>query len=422
MNEFRVIQKQYPVGQGGLHLTQLIRNSEQNHRFSFVYDCGGMGSPTALKRQMSMLRNALRVENGNRHIDLMAISHLHRDHINGFEMLVGATSLRIGTLLLPHYDEIDIALILASAAADGATLSELTTIDDALRNSERYFRERGVQQIRFVAPDEGEGGDSIAPEPPDLPEGGTIVSETGWVLKFVPSGTKSTVTRVVLINSQTGAKNAAWQFLPYARRQTPSTSGHRDRLKLKSDIESLLKKFGGGLKPLNFPQQNAKDVIAGLVNAYKYYFLERSWNPISLTLASGTTYKWCDFTCMCIRDYCFSGWPIRHDAAKGLFWMHTGDAVLCGSDGSAWSKYFNSILPLVKVFQAPHHGSRKNLDVTTVAKLLSHCDISYATCRNNDPKHPHPNIRQDLNSHGLELLEITQYPHSEFVTLTVFWS
>jgi hypothetical protein len=418
VSHFLAVQKQFPIGQGGLHLTQLFRYPGENNPFSFVFDCGGCGSPAALKRQMSMLRKVLRVEKGVRHIDLMAISHLHRDHINGFELLVGATSLTIGTLLLPHYDEADIALILANAAADGASLEELTTLDDALRNPERWFGDRGVQQIRFVTP--SEGGDGIGVEPPDTPEEGAVIFGTSWVIKFTPREEKSSLSRVTLASSQTGPNSVFWQFMPYARRQTPSTAGHGDRATLKQDVDRLLPSSVNGPPLLNIARQNAKKLIADLGDAYRRYCPERSWNPISLTLASGTSHNSYGYNCcyMRRRDFDSHCWHGRHDAYKGQFWMHTGDAALCGKDGMAWSNYFNKVLPLTTVFQAPHHGSRNNLDVTTVAKLPLQRAIAYATCRNNDRKHPHPTIRTDVNARGLELLEITQSPHSEFVTFT----
>jgi hypothetical protein len=410
---FLAIQKQFPVGQGGLHLTQLFRCPGDNNPFSFVYDCGGEGSTAALKRQMSMLRNALRLEKGVRHIDLMAISHLHRDHINGFEMLVGATSLTIGTLLLPHYDETDIALVLASAAADGVTAAELAAIEDVLRNPERWFTERGVRQIRFVTPDDGEGGDGIVPEPPDDLAEGTAISETGWVLKFIPQGKTVSVARIILTNRQTGVNSVVWQFMPYARRQKPAPASPGDRTQLKRDVDLLLQRSGNGFRPLNIAPQNAKVLLAGLTKAYLKYCPRGSWNPISLTLASGTTLK---NLYLQMDSFHFYHWYACYEPRQGSFWMHTGDAMLSGGDGAAWLKYFKRILELATVFQAPHHGSRKNLDGTTVSSLPGACTIAYATCRNIDPNHPHPTVRNDLNAHGLELLEITQDPHSEFVT------
>ena len=74
-----------PVGQGFFH-AGWVGFQEAEERFFYVYDCGAMNKfASARDREIKKL-NAL-VGEGAR-LDLLVISHMHADHVNGIDALV----------------------------------------------------------------------------------------------------------------------------------------------------------------------------------------------------------------------------------------------------------------------------------------------------------------------------------------------
>src|SRR5260370_42272693 len=130
---------QFTVGQGGLHLAQL-RTSMKRHRcsrakpVSIMFDCGGVGSPPALSRCLSTVRLALPLKTGRRGLDLLVLSHLHSDHVNGFLQFVQGVTLSIDRLMIPHYDDDDRLVLLAQVAAQTANIDLIIQTDQSTAN------------------------------------------------------------------------------------------------------------------------------------------------------------------------------------------------------------------------------------------------------------------------------------------------
>lgn len=85
----------HPVGQG-LFYTGVIRRG--NESFIFVYDCGGSGKDlvaSVVKRFIDSLRG--------KKIDLLVLSHLHEDHINGIESILKELEPG-GNIVIPYVD------------------------------------------------------------------------------------------------------------------------------------------------------------------------------------------------------------------------------------------------------------------------------------------------------------------------------
>ena len=88
-----------PVGQG-LFYTGKIGN------FNLVYDCGELNGPNKIIDLIRDYKNRL----GSSRIDMLIVSHLHWDHVCGFEELMKNTQVRYVFLLTraitepEHYD------------------------------------------------------------------------------------------------------------------------------------------------------------------------------------------------------------------------------------------------------------------------------------------------------------------------------
>jgi beta-lactamase superfamily II metal-dependent hydrolase len=126
------------VGQG-LFYSAIIKNKETN--FTFVYDCGtSTGKKSAINKSIEDFRNI-----DPKRIDLLAISHFHKDHISHIPELI--KDFEIGTVLLPCVPP-QIRLLLASQY-------DKTTVDlrHLYGDPVGYFATKGAKQIiAFVPP------------------------------------------------------------------------------------------------------------------------------------------------------------------------------------------------------------------------------------------------------------------------------
>ena len=66
--------------------------------FSFVYDCGGTNKDT-IDNAVDCFLDSIR----DRKIDLLVLSHLHEDHINGIEKILGRLKPD-GKIVMPYLD------------------------------------------------------------------------------------------------------------------------------------------------------------------------------------------------------------------------------------------------------------------------------------------------------------------------------
>jgi hypothetical protein len=94
MRQFSVNRTQYPIGQGGFHYTE-IYDYWRELSFSVVYDCGGSDEEHRQK-----VINAFAAGVPKNH-DLLVISHLDLDHINGLPQLKKAGQ-SFSHVILPH--------------------------------------------------------------------------------------------------------------------------------------------------------------------------------------------------------------------------------------------------------------------------------------------------------------------------------
>lgn len=93
----------WAVGQGGFSMGSLYLNSTSQRRlYTYVYDCGS-DQLNALRREMGSARNHFDAsESGS--IDVVFLSHLDSDHVNGFDALCEAFNRQIDRVVLPYLD------------------------------------------------------------------------------------------------------------------------------------------------------------------------------------------------------------------------------------------------------------------------------------------------------------------------------
>ncbi len=90
------------VGQGLFYSGILNKKDSKSHAlFSFVYDCGTDSSMTFLESEIDSFK--LLLPTNEKKLDLLVISHLHDDHVNGVECLL--KDIKVDTVVMPYIDD-----------------------------------------------------------------------------------------------------------------------------------------------------------------------------------------------------------------------------------------------------------------------------------------------------------------------------
>ncbi len=154
MGKLEVDFKFHNVGQG-LFYTGRLKYGRAS--FNFVYDCGS--------EKTSLVKGAIDQEfRHNNHVDLLVISHLHKDHISGVPYL--SKKARINTVILPYLSPIErLAVTLQTPIAPREFYMFLA---DPIE----FLIENGVKRIVLIGGSEPDRKENWLPpfeRPPDLP-------------------------------------------------------------------------------------------------------------------------------------------------------------------------------------------------------------------------------------------------------------
>lgn len=189
------------VGQGLFYSGILSKKVNHKHNvFSFVYDCGTDSSTLFLQREIDDFKLLLPTTGISKHkkLDLLVISHLHDDHVNGLKYLL--KDIDVDTVVMPYInDNLELLARLESHSND-EFLQVFYTDPIA------WFVSNGVHRIFLIGSEEieGEQDDSLNYQPQD------ISVEQQSVLKIDNSGE----TEIVYFKNKTQVsyKDYCWEF------------------------------------------------------------------------------------------------------------------------------------------------------------------------------------------------------------------
>lgn len=191
------------VGQGlfysGLLSTRL---SSRHEIFSFIYDCGTNSPMSFLEREIDDYKLLLKTAKSgkNKKLDLLVISHLHDDHVNGLEYLL--KNVDVDTVVMPYASE-DIKFMARLESERDSDFLETFYIDPV-----GWFVSRGVRRIFLL------GSEEMFEERNDLSEVLDANEEDGVDVRNIRYIENVDGTRVIhLINNiLVNFKNVAWKF------------------------------------------------------------------------------------------------------------------------------------------------------------------------------------------------------------------
>ncbi len=129
------------VGQGLFYSGILNKKDSKSHAtFSFVYDCGTDSSMAFLKNEIDSFKQLLPTD--EKKLDLLVISHLHDDHVNGLEYLL--KGIKVDTVVMPYINDVlkSLPLVESSANSDFLRTFYLDPVN--------WFSLRGVRRVMLL--------------------------------------------------------------------------------------------------------------------------------------------------------------------------------------------------------------------------------------------------------------------------------
>jgi hypothetical protein len=420
--------RQHPVGQGGFHSAEVAVGKS---RFRYVYDCGSESKGT-------MAREIKRLSEGRSSppaaLDLLVLSHLHADHVNGVGRLL--KSHEVDRVLVPYLVHEERLVLLASACAEGRWSQSYHAL---VQDPVGWFRAESVDDVIFVLPSVEVRSTEDATEDPTEdamrrpmirdPDGtgepGELRPLSGMVApddamkgrypgvvgaSVVPPG------GVLILSS---GPWAVWALVPFTHPEPKLLAefvAAAERALRMPDLRAELTSEEGARKLRDALADRAKR--SALARAFKAVRPDQNLSSMSLYAGPAVAYD-----ARCSARFVVHGAGPECGADSGrLGWLATGDAPLASAArADRFEKFYGAFLPQVGTFVVPHHGSRKNFTGEVFKETLKPADWVVPVGVRNRHKHPDRALMNALRARGAER-RVTQRPGTEFVeVLSVVW-
>lgn len=194
------------IGQGLFYSGFLnLKDSKKHGVFSFVYDCGTDSNKLFLMREIQSFKLLLPSAGtlDEKRLDMLVISHLHDDHVNGLEYLLD--DVKVDTVVMPYIDDGLKSLPLIESAGNSDFLR--TFYLDPVR----WFASRGVRRILLLgAGDADLKGEGLSPGQPLNNDDSDIYVDPESVIRAGSIG--STSIMYLRNKSAVRCRKYCWEF------------------------------------------------------------------------------------------------------------------------------------------------------------------------------------------------------------------
>jgi hypothetical protein len=390
---------QFAVGHGGFHASSIKVCCDLTGRatrdtltqpaglntlldIAYVYDCGSE-HPEAFAKALKVYRETIAER-----LEILFVSHLHADHINGLDRLLGNKVPDI--VVLPYLDLEDIAAI-ALSDFEGSKFSG--SYRAYLGDPVSWWTSRGVRTVIFIEPDDG-GGTSLDLPIPTRPIGGgsdsgrrdfrqpqaRLVAVLRKPAGHVPPELKAADGRALGVRELPGPgllagsgshfrlewrydpqdnwHQADWYLVPYVHPVRDA-----QRTEFRTEILDHLKLQGAS--PAEFRARILVDLTSSkkakaLVDIYANHFSPSNHNAVSMSLYSGpaSSQRRSEVAENWISEWQFS--PHATGAVENG-WLSTGDSMLKQPKRrNPWRRFYSQLGEPIAALTLPHHGSNHN--------------------------------------------------------------
>lgn len=347
------------VGQGAFY-------TEEFSGFNVIYDCGtDTGGIKSINKEIST------VFNKNESIDIVFVSHFHRDHINGLQHLLSHCKVKFIVLpLLCDYQRIEVFF-------------ETYKLNSQFINDLILDPENAINQISsgtkviFVKPFDG-----ILKDP---------------MIEYIESTSSQVLESGVRIRSKNIDK---WEYIPFNFIDT----NRRQLLKEKLESSSI---NIGSVDHFKRAWQNSTKK-KNLIKAYKS--ITPNLNLSTMTIYSGP-----------LEDDCYRGrtcsdrplvellYPFVEPVNVGCLYLGDYEA----KDKSKWDSLeqaYKGIWDKIGTIQIPHHGSKENYNELLNSNPYIYSVISAGI--DNKHRHPHSYTTAKIIENKGILRQVTESPSS----------
>ncbi len=396
----------YGVGQGLFATGELSYGADEC--FRWVFDCGTDSGDALLRRRIREFRLLHPEASGERpSIDLVALSHFDRDHVNGLGELL--KRFRVGTLLLPYVPFSRRLLLAFDAGIDTGQ-----DMFDFFRAPVGYVANLpGARVDQFVFAMPPDGNETVArsgegPSLPDLDDGsyawrspsdetkGHLVDDgETQLLSSLRSDPSTDATIRFLPPGGRLLAHHMWEFVPY------------NDAKYSTKADAAFVQAVGPLRRALL-EASSPEVTSAAVDTlrahYDAQFGDSAWmrNAISLFLYSGPVVPLENdpTRCQCQyasadRDYCV-GW---HEGRDGYCrTLYTGDGYLGTRSRSRALLEFMGEQRLLGVgcMQVMHHGAKNNWHRGLAASIAPWVSVFSSDPLSARFGHPHGDVVRDF--------------------------
>lgn len=405
--DVKIVRNHYPVGQGFFSSQQILYGSE---KYTCVYDCGSVskGGSRLLDKYVDYLRDTTEA------IDLLVISHLHRDHVNGIKYLI--EKFNVKKIIIPYMTLIQRIMLILEISRDIDSLKPETIRED------RAF-------IKYVISTLTDDGEEIHIK---IPSDTEVISSS-----FYPSTEEISLNKKGFIwefthfSLYSGAgENVECEFVKNFRGQCERILGYSnieglriddlvdDLKKNKSEIVDAYKKVFKDIED-KYGRKKLKDFNCSSVILYSgphdeiwsdhhpaLYRACKGWRRIDY---DEHRLPWCEYNhfidCGCYFSKCIK-WGTRFGG-----WLGTGDARLADPENidELKDKLGRKRLRRIQVLTVPHHGSKHN---SSKYFFDIFCNSNLECVIHSDPNrgygHPHHEALLNIKFNGFTPISITK--------------
>lgn len=369
----------HKVGQGLFYsgiLNQKDRGS--NSMFSFVYDCGSLSPRMFLDREIEDHRELLTKVDGHRKLDLLVVSHLHDDHVNGIDRLL--KDVKVDTVVMPYASE-GLSLLARLESRDEDSFLEAFYADPI-----GWFSGKGVRRLIMLNADmrelEGRIG-MIERRPREDEEFGVRINygENVWTEELDN-------TQVVYCGSHISVELCNFDWIFKFENLKPEGSKADE---CKTAVNTYAKESGSTLDKILKHKEHRSE----LRNRLKKIF-DNALNRTSVVLKHGPTRDSRNTLFFYHSKWIYCG-QCRMQAPPRRCTMH--DTILTGDLTLTDEEDVELLAPKhpckrCLVFQYPHHGSKDNCMGKFTRWISYRTVLSYGIT--NQYGHPHEEVEGQL--------------------------